>query len=640
MTPAEGSSLLSPRAERLAAAGFLVLAALLAVTALLTDSATIDEVIHLPAGIVHMKTGDMRLAPDHPPLGRLWAALPSAFLPVVLPDTDREAFRAGEFVAVGREVLEGNPRLPLLTLGRLMVVALLLVLLVLVRAAARGLFGPDAGLLALAVASLSPSLLAHGHLVTTDLPAALLFLAVLLAFARLGERLSAGRLAVAALLLSALVLTKYSWPIVLPALLAMGVLAAVSRGVRVVSLAGVALVCGLVVWGAVWACYDFRFSPFRGPRAVEARMHAPIQRGLPAVTSQAEAWATVLRDSWGKPYTGPTAGFVRWARQHRVLPEAWIYGVMLLKRSSYPRTAFFHGEIGFGWAAYFPVAFLVKSPLPELLLGALGLAAIVARRALPRDPLLASGLLVFALSYGVFAVLQALNIGERHLLPLHPILAVAAGAGAAWARVRWGKALLLALVLWLGVEVALVHPNELGYFNETVGGWRNGSRWLADSNVDWGQDLARLARWTKKNGNPEVKLAYFGAADPRGLVPNATNLTSSYPFGEPALLTPGVYVVSVNQLIGLFIPIARDDFWEKPATGDWYKSRWEMARRSGFARPPGLVGREAGAWDAFEAAERGRLFRALRGRAPDDFIGTSLRVYRLSQADLDAILPP
>ena len=640
MTPAEGSSLLSPRAERLTAAGFLVLAALLAVTALLADSAAFDEVIHLPAGIVQMKTGDLRLAPDHPPLARLWAALPSAFLPVVLPDPNGEAFRTGEFVAVGREVLEANRRLPLLTLGRLMVVALLLALLVLVRVAARSLFGPDAGLLALAVASLSPSLLAHGHLVTTDLPAALLFLAVLLAFARLGEELRPGRIVTAAVLLSALVLTKYSWPIVLPALLAMGALAAVSRGVRVVSLAGVALVCGLVAWGAVWACYGFRFSPFRGPGAAEARMHVPFQAGIPAVMSHEQAWKTVLENSDGVPYTGPTAGFARWARRNRILPEAWTYGVMLLKKMSYPRTAFFRGEIGPGWLTYFPVAFLVKSPLPELLLGALGLLAIAVRRAPPKDPVLATGLAVFALSYGAFAVLQAMNIGERHLLPLHPILAIAAGAGAAWARVRWGKALILALVLWLGVEVALVHPNELGYFNETVGGWRNGSRWFADSNVDWGQDLQRLARWTKENGDPEVKLAYFGALDPRQFVPNATNLTSAYPFGEPALLTPGVYVVSVNQLIGLFIPIARDDFWEKPATGDWYKSRWEMARRSGFTRPPGLLGREAGAWDAFEAAERGRLLRALRGRAPDDFIGTSLRVYRLSQSDLDAILSP
>jgi Dolichyl-phosphate-mannose-protein mannosyltransferase len=640
MPPAESPALLSARVERTAAAGFLALAALLAVTALLADSAAFDEVIHLPAGIVHIKTGDLRLAPDHPPLARLWAALPSVFLPVVLPDPGREAFRTGEFVAVGREVLERNSKLPLLTMGRCMIVALLLALLVLVRATARRLFGPDAGLLALAVASLSPSLLAHGHLVTTDLPAALLFLAVLLAFARLGEELRPGRLVTAAALLSALVLTKYSWPIVLPALLAMGILAVVSRGVRVGPLLGVAAVCGLATWGAVWACYGFRFSPFRGPGAAGARMHVPFQAGISAVTSHEEAWETVLKDSGGFPYTGPTAGFARWARRYQVLPEAWIYGVMLLKKMSYPRTAFFHGEIGPGWAAYFPVAFLIKSPLPELLLGALGLAAIAARRARPRDALLATGLAVFALSYGAFSVLATMNIGERHLLPLHPALAVAAGAGAAWAGARWGKALLVALVLWLGAETAFIHPNELGYFNESVGGWKNGWRWLADSNVDWGQDLLRLARFTKENGDPEVKLAYFGAVDPRGLVARATNLTSAYPFGEPASLTPGVFVVSVNQLLGIFIPVARDAFWEKPDTGDWYQSRWEMARASGFARPPGLLGREAAAWDAFEAAERGRLLRALRARAPDALIGTSLRVYRLSQADLDAILSP
>ncbi|MEO8587320.1 MAG: glycosyltransferase family 39 protein [Acidobacteriota bacterium] len=640
MPPAEGPALLGPRAERAAAAGFLLLAALLAVTALLADSAAFDEVIHLPAGIVQLKTGDLRFAPDHPPLARLWAALPSAFVAVVLPDPKSEAFRTGEFVAVGREVLEKNSGVPLLTMGRFMIVVLLLVLLVLVRAASRRLFGRDAGLLALAVASLSPSLLAHGHLVTTDLPAALLFLAVLVAFARLVERLSPGRLAAAALLLAALVLTKYSWPIVLPALLAMGVVAAATRSARVVSLAGVAVVCGLVAWGSVWACYGFRFSPFRGPGAAVARMHVPLQAGSSTVTSHSAAWEAVLSDSRGVAYTGPTAAFARWARRNQILPEAWIYGVMLLKKMSYPRTAYFHGAIGPGWAAYFPVAFLVKSPLPELLLGALGLLAIAARRARPKDLLLAAGLAVFAVSYGVFAVLQAMNIGERHILPLHAVLAVAAGAGAAWAGPRWGWALLVALVLWMGAEIALVHPNELGYFNETVGGSRNGSRWLADSNIDWGQDLLRLARWTKENGDPEVKLAYFGAVDPRGCVPRATNLTSAYPFGAPAPLTPGVYVASVNQLIGLFIPIARDEFWEKPGTRDWYASRWEMARASGFARPAGLLGRDVAVWDAFEAAERGRLLRALRRRAPDAWIGTSLRVYRLSQADLDAILPP
>lgn len=640
MTATEDSSLLSARAERTASAGFLVLAAFLAVTALVADSAAFDEVIHLPAGIVHVRTGDLRLAPDHPPLARLWAALPAAFLPVALPAPESEAFRTGEFVAAGREILEKNSRLPLLALGRLMVVALLLATLVLVRAAGRRLFGADAGLLALAVASLTPALLAHGHLVTTDMAAALLFLAVLLAFARLGERLSPWRVGTAAAVLAALVLTKYSWPIVLPALFAMGIFAVVGHRLRVGHLVGVAAVCGLVTWGAVWACYGFRYSPFRGPGAAEARMHVPFQAGIPAAVGHEDAWKVVLEDSGGVPYTGATAGFARWARRHRILPEAWVYGLMLLKKMSYPRTAFFHGEIGPGWAAYFPVAFLIKSPIPEILLGALGLAAIAAGRAPPRDRVFAIGLAVFVLSYGAFAVLSTMNIGERHLLPLHPILAVAAGAGAAWAGARWGKALVLALVLWLGVETALVHPNELGYFNETVGGWKGGWRWLADSNVDWGQDLLRLARWTRHNGDPEVKLGYFGAEDPRGVVPRATNFVSAYPFGAPARLTPGVYVVSVNQLLGIFIPIARDAFWEKPSTRDWYQSRWEMARSSGFARPPRLPAREAAAWDAFEAAERGRLLRALRAREPDDFIGTSLRVYRLSQPDLDAILPP
>ncbi len=38
----------------------------------------------------------------------------------------------------------------------------------------------------------------------------------------------------------------------------------------------------------------------------------------------------------------------------------------------------------------------------------------------------------------------------------------------------------------------LAAPRLIGYFNESVGGWRNGHLYLADSNLDWGQDLLRL----------------------------------------------------------------------------------------------------------------------------------------------------
>ena len=70
------------------------------------------------------------------------------------------------------------------------------------------------------------------------------------------------------------------------------------------------------------------------------------------------------------------------------------------------------------------------------------------------------------------------------------------------------------LGLWYGAGTLRVHPHHLAYFNEIAGGPANGWRLLVDSNLDWGQDLKRLARWMRTNDVPRLKLSYFGSADP------------------------------------------------------------------------------------------------------------------------------
>jgi len=41
---------------------------------------------------------------------------------------------------------------------------------------------------------------------------------------------------------------------------------------------------------------------------------------------------------------------------------------------------------------------------------------------------------------------------------------------------------------------ALVYPHYLAFFNQSIGGPHNGYKWLADSNIDWGQDLKLLKK--------------------------------------------------------------------------------------------------------------------------------------------------
>jgi len=119
--------------------------------------------------------------------------------------------------------------------------------------------------------------------------------------------------------------------------------------------------------------------------------------------------------------------------------------------------------------------------------------------------------------YAAATATRGLQIGHRHLLPLYPFLFLAAGEAAA-ALIAWrlpvGAWLAGALGLWYAGGTLMQHPHHLAYFNELAGGPANGWRLLVDSNLDWGQDLKRLAEWTHANGVGKLKLSYFGSADP------------------------------------------------------------------------------------------------------------------------------
>jgi len=132
-----------------------------------------------------------------------------------------------------------------------------------------------------------------------------------------------------------------------------------------------------------------------------------------------------------------------------------------------------------GFWYYYPAALAVKTPLALLLLLPLAL-----RRA-ARQPLL------YALAILAVASLSRINIGTRHVLPIYAGLVVACAAGAAplLARpvARW---MILALLVWQAASGALQHPDYLAYTNELAGS--HPENFLADSDLDWGQDMKRL----------------------------------------------------------------------------------------------------------------------------------------------------
>src|SRR5262245_27445991 len=134
-------------------------------------SATSDEVAHLPAGYTYWTTRDFRLNPEHPPLVKLIAALP---LLAIKPNLDLNwsEWKTSQQYIFGYGFLYTNDADRLLFWARLPMTLLATLGGLIVFLWARDMFGKASGLFALGLFAFSPNLLAHGMLVTTDVPVA------------------------------------------------------------------------------------------------------------------------------------------------------------------------------------------------------------------------------------------------------------------------------------------------------------------------------------------------------------------------------------------------------------------------------------------------------------------------------------
>lgn len=224
-----------------------------------------------------------------------------------------------------------------------------------------------------------------------------------------------------------------------------------------------------------------------------------------------------------------------------------------------------------GWWYYFPVAFLLKTPMPVLILlggsfACLFVVFVKRRPEIGRWWFDLAALLLPPAGFLAIALTTDINLGYRHLLPILPFLYVfigivaAGGLGVVSGRRRaWRMPVVTALLGWLVIASLWIYPFYLAFFNLLAGGPNNGWRALVDSNLDWGQDLGRLAEWQRDQAVESVWLSYFGEARPdyyginyRGLdsfPPRLMNPTAR-PFYPPDP-APGWYAISATTLQGV-----------------------------------------------------------------------------------------
>lgn len=512
---------------RLIAAGLLLLAYFLMVSSALQKSATVDEQSHLFRGVAYLEAGATHFLLGHPLLGGTLSALGVLSEPELKLPIDTPAWESGNWSAAGDQFLwQLNDRpLRIIFLGRLPVIWLTLLLGAVLFRWGRQWAGVIAGCLVLGLALLDPNILAHGRFITGDLPLTLFFVTTLYGYWRWARTTQPGAPPVKSLaaqrpglylLLAGAGLglagaTKFNAALLVPILAIWSLVLTISwRDLRPVVAFMVTLLVG---WFTIWAVYGFEL------------WHGYLPGGA--------FWDDLI---WLIRYVGD---------QH---------GVYLFGESS-PT----------GWWYYFPVAFVLKTPLPSLILLAVSLV-LLTRRDFRQAGLF---LLLPAALYFVGSMGAALNIGYRYLIPILPFLfLLIATTMAQTRRLEKQAGIFTAAVIGLYVLLALwIWPNYVPYFNVLAG--QDSWTILSDSNVDWGQDLPALKAWQQEQ-DAQIKLSYFGTAHPSAYGLTFEPLPTWAPGPEqgdpnrqsynPVDPAPGDYAISVTNLHGVVLGEEREAY--------------------------------------------------------------------------------
>ncbi len=490
------------RAHRIAILLVAAMAVLL-VTSMQSESPTTDEPLHLTRGLSYYWGPDASLSYSHPPLGNAFAALTIALRERRVDVASLQGFETGEVWTLARRLLgtDYHERRAWFFEARAMVAVLCLALALYVYQLTARLFGRSAGVWALVFLAFHPTVIAHGRLVTTDLPVTLAMVVAageLVLFLVGGSRWHG---ALAATAVGVALVTKYSGFLLIPLSVAAVAITAVLRVGRYRNLTFTRSIAAAAVYvlvsalGSVFiinAAYRFERT---GLTAAEM-----LSLPEPAPTEPRGFGGDVLDKYSPLPSLPPSLPIP--------LPYTYVFGVSVLRAhggDGHP-TTFFGEPMRHGHFAYFPVMLLIKTPLP--LMAAVVFAGIVFVRRRGRVSLAALLLAAYAAGVVLIATRASINIGVRHVLPMIPVLALIGGVGFAHAlrALPSGRArqwLARATVLASVGGVVWSFPDYLSDFNLLVGGKAGGER-ISIVGEEWGQDTARFAKALRARGIREV----------------------------------------------------------------------------------------------------------------------------------------
>lgn len=473
---------------RIAIPALAVLFVLLAAASARHKSLTWDEPTFITTGYTYLDKSDFRLNPEAPPLLQELVALPIVHGEFVPPDYAHEGWEKRAQVAFARDHTIRNAdrieafawwaRFPTWILGACLIIG--------GAAWCAQMAGPTSALVFGLLAAVSPNLLAHGRLATTDFGCAVLMLAAVCTFWRAIHDNRILNWVIVGLVTGLALLSKFTALLLGPTFVILGLVELRAGNVSAASLIKGGGITAAAILGLLFVGYDFQAGP------------ALYLAGLDAI------------------YSRFTAGY-----------QFYLMGDVLDKPVWY----------------YHVVAFLLKTPEPTILLLCIALYATVRSPRLRRPAiylLTPVALLFLASSF------DKANLGLRRVLPAYPFLFAFIAVAASTKPCRACKMIYAGLVAWAVLASALAYPHYLSYVNTFSGGISNGPYLLDDSNIDWGQDLPALAFWQRQNPGETVELRYFGTMEPSLYDVRASRM----PDEDVLLPRPGrVYAISAHNLV-------------------------------------------------------------------------------------------
>ena len=498
----------------------------------LQESAIVDEIAHIPAGYAYVTKQDFRLNPEHPPLVKIMSAIPLAIsgfnFPTGIPAWTE--YINGQW-DMGANFLyhADNDADKIVQLARIGPMILTLLLILAVYIWSKEIMGEKWAILPAAIVALSPTFLAHGHYVTTDIGAAFGVLAASYFFIRSLEKPTKKNIAMAGIFFGIAQLLKFSLFLLIPYFI---LLAAIYGTAKAIRNGGNHKIKAF--FGQTWIQIRNTVAIFIigyllvYPVYFLTTINYPIERQVSDTTY-------ILNSTAGGPDPDacakltarcPSELTIKMAGSPILRPYAeYALGfLMVTQRASGGNTGYFMGEVSAaGWPAYFPVVYLLKEPLPLLILALLGL--ILTKIRVLKKPLRTAwkraidylgtnfsefAMATFIIVYAVVSIRSPLNIGIRHLMPILPLIYILSAASLKNSNPKYNRLIAAGVLVWLGIETAVVAPNYISYFNEMGGGTKYGYERVVDSNYDWGQDLKRLATFAEDNDIDKIAVDYFG----------------------------------------------------------------------------------------------------------------------------------